>query len=119
MKDINCEIDCEERNCKMDYKLEIEPLFEEGDGSMTVMYSKGHQDEQKFKKACYELYAEHDYEVDIEKEPSYKFIDDAKVRHWWGKKVGWFEDNERKGYTLSESREKKKGCFPMTIMYID
>lgn len=98
-----------------DYDLNIECLREDGCGVITEMFSKGHHKETEFKSMCKEVYAEEQGEnkEDINTE-SYYSIDAAELVHCYGKKVGWFEDGKRRGYSLSESSCYKKGYFPMT-----
>lgn len=100
------------------YVLNIECMREEGCGAIVEMFSKGHHEELKFKKACKDVYADECDENNEDKPMDCPFIDNAKLYHKWGKIVGMFEDGERIGWTLSESKEYKKGYFPITKINI-
>ncbi|MDF2800770.1 MAG: hypothetical protein K0S61_673 [Anaerocolumna sp.] len=96
------------------YDLIIECMREDFVGEITEMFSKGHHEETAFKAICKEVYSEECRENDEDEPNEYSFIDDAKIYHKWGKIVGCFEDGQRVGWTLSESKEHKRGYFPMT-----
>ena len=93
------------------YKLEIEHL--EDGVWIAEMFSKGHHEDEVFKLACFEYY--NDYMGEMGEECSNEILK-QKSRQIYGKKVGWFEENEYKGYTLSYSVKSKKYYFPMTII---
>lgn len=100
------------------YNLDIEFMREEGYGNISEMFSKGHHDEKEFKDMCKSVYSDECGEVDDDSPLDCSFIDNAKLYHKWGKIVGWFEDGKRLGWTISESKEYKKGYFPMTQINI-
>lgn len=98
-----------------EYKLEIEVLRDEGVGDITEMFSKGHHGEKDFKEMCKAIYEDKCNNAG-ESLTDY-FIEKLKVYHRWGKKVGWFEDGKRVGWTIQETPEPKKGYFPITALY--
>ena len=102
----------------MSHKLEIEYLYEESSSTISEMFSKGHHEEQEFRSMCNEYYDENQDSCGEEIPITHKLIDDSKVYRSYGKKVGYFEDGKYLGWTLSYSKEPKKGYFPMTYIYI-
>lgn len=94
-----------------EYSLDIAIMREEGTGPICEMYSKGHHSSKKFLKACEDTYYDECGGYD---EFAKENIHNAKVIYNYGKKVGVFENGKRITYTLSESKEAKKGYFPMT-----
>ena len=97
------------------YELELEHL-EDGIW-ISEIFSKGHHNKDEFKIACIKYYEQYMGEIG-EDDTHSEGIEDNKVKQIYGKKVGWFEENEYRGWTLSYSLEPKKSYFPMTIIYL-
>lgn len=94
-----------------DYELEFDVLY--NDRGISVIFSKGHHDlEEFYYKAKDALMHHYDFEKD---DPRLENLDESK--QVWAKKVGFFEDGERTGYTLKESDVEKigHGWFSVTI----
>ena len=96
------------------YNMLIQSLKEEGCWPIREMFSKGHQSEKEFKLACKEAYKEECDENGEEIPIDFSFIEESKLYYKWGKMVGLFKEQERVGSSLSESKEYKKGYFPIT-----
>ena len=95
------------------YELDIEHL--EDGVWITEMFSKGHHADDIFKAACFKYYNQ--YMDEMGEETSNEILKQTS-KQIYGKKVGWFEENEYRGYTLSYSIKPKKYYFPMTIIYL-
>jgi len=100
------------------YGLLVDCMLEECNWPITEMFSKGHQPETEFKNVCKEVYAEVCDDNGEEVPTDFSFIDESRLYLKWGKTVGLFEDGKRVGWTLSESKEYKKGYYPLTKINI-
>ena len=97
-----------------EYKLLIECICEEDWDGITEMFSKGYQKEKDFKDACKLKYAERIRKEGKEETIDYTFIYESKVHYGYGKIVDKAEPGKRKDWSLSRSREYKKGYYPIT-----